>query len=247
MKRTAFGLAAALAFAAVFAAAPAQAREAVVFVEAHPDDLAGSLGTAMLLAEKYDVHVVDFTHGELGLGKPGLEDGSTKKLRTAEETAVCAGAGLRLHWCDQVDGSAYADAAACEQLRALFAAVRPRAVFCHWPVDVHADHVMSAAATLKALKLAGLDPEIYFHEQDSQSRGFPRAYHVDVSSVLDRKNELVAKYVCQQGGEIAKRKTASQAAYGRNAGLPSAEVFGVMSGTVRPGKCVFDAIDGVRQ
>ncbi len=221
--------------------------ESVVFVEAHPDDLAGAMGTAMRLSEKFDVHVVDFTHGELGLGMPGLLDGSTKKTRIAEETAVCAGAGLKLHWCDQVDGFSYADTNACEQLRALFVRLKPRAVFCHWPVDTHADHFMSTAATMKALQLAGLEPELYFHEQDGQSRGFQRVYYVDVSSVLERKNELVAKYVCQDGPAIAKRKTGSQATYGRNVGMPSVEVFGVMSGTVRPGKSVFDALDGVRQ
>ena len=39
-------------------------RERVVFVCAHPDDLAGCSGTALLLAEKFDVRVIDFTKGE---------------------------------------------------------------------------------------------------------------------------------------------------------------------------------------
>ena len=43
-------------------------RERVVFVCAHPDDLAGCSGTALLLAEKFDVRVIDFTKGEGGLG-----------------------------------------------------------------------------------------------------------------------------------------------------------------------------------
>ena len=90
-------------------------RESVVFVVAHPDDLAGSMGTALLLSEQFDVHVIDFTHGERGLTKKEFEDGSCKQMRTAEETAVCAAAGFALHWCDQIDGMAFADQAGCER------------------------------------------------------------------------------------------------------------------------------------
>lgn len=41
-------------------------KERVVFVCAHPDDLAGPSGTAILLARNFDVHLIDYTHGEGG-------------------------------------------------------------------------------------------------------------------------------------------------------------------------------------
>ena len=63
-------------------------REAVVYVSCHPDDLAGSVGTVMRLAEAYDVHVFEYTHGERGLGEAKYRDGSCRKLRTAEDEAV---------------------------------------------------------------------------------------------------------------------------------------------------------------
>lgn len=47
------------------------AKESVVFVCAHPDDFGGISGTGMRLAEKFDVHVIDYTHGERGLGEEG--------------------------------------------------------------------------------------------------------------------------------------------------------------------------------
>ena len=37
-------------------------KERVVFVCAHPDDLAGPSGTAILLARKFDVHVIDYNN-----------------------------------------------------------------------------------------------------------------------------------------------------------------------------------------
>lgn len=65
-------------------------RECVAFVCAHPDDLAGCSGAAFLLAERFDVRVIDFTRGEYGLGEAGYRDGSCAKMRMAEERAACA-------------------------------------------------------------------------------------------------------------------------------------------------------------
>ena len=64
-------------------------REKVVFVVAHPDDLAQPSGTALLLSQKYDVKVVDYTRGENGIDEKGYRDGSTGRLRVAEERAAC--------------------------------------------------------------------------------------------------------------------------------------------------------------
>ena len=241
----------ALALTAVLSLAGSlAAREAVVFVEAHPDDLAGHLGTALKLSEKFDVHVIDFTHGELGCGWEKYTNGWTKATRTAEESEVCRRAGFTLHWCDQIDGFSYANKEACAQLAQHLKDINPRAVFCHWPIDTHADHVMSAAATLKAIDLAGIRPERYFHEQDIQSRGFQTAYHIDITPYVEKKAELVKFYACQGGPKIAARKAESNRVYARNVGvgeMQNVEVIGVYHGTVRPGRSVFDGFEGVEQ
>ncbi len=45
-------------------------KESIVFLGAHPDDLASEMGTALLFARaSFDVHVVDYTHGERGCGE----------------------------------------------------------------------------------------------------------------------------------------------------------------------------------
>ena len=220
-------------------------RESVVFVEAHPDDLPGHLGTALRLSEKYDVHVIDFTHGELGCGWDKFTNGWTKATRTAEESEVCRRAGFKLHWCDAIDGMAYADEKVCRQLAGILREINPRAVFCHWPVDTHVDHAMSAVATQQAIRLAKISPERYFHEQDIQSRDFRVAYYVDVFPYVEKKAELTRLYVCQKGDAIAVRKAESSRTYGRNSSLPTAEVFGVVRGTVKPGQGVFDNLPGV--
>lgn len=223
-------------------------RDAVIYVSCHPDDLAGSLGTVMRLTERYDVHVIEFTHGERGLGESGYRDGSTRKLRTAEDEAVCRALGVPLHWCEAVDGEAYADRTECERIAALYRRIRPRAIIVHSLIETHFDHMMSAAAAIKATQLAGIRPEIYFQEQDIQSRGFQPAYWVDVTEQTARKREIISMWACQAGPAIAERKIKTSevnALRMRNLGASNVEIFGVFPGTVPVGKGIFDGMSGV--
>lgn len=224
----------------------AAARDSVVFVCAHPDDFGGVSGTGMLLAERYDVHVVDYTHGERGLGEEGYRDGSVRKMRIQEETEACRIAGVTLHWMEEIDGEAEATLASAGKLADLFRTLKPRAVIMHWPVDTHTDHVMSSAAALKAIELAKIRPEVYFHEQHHQSREFRPAYYVDISKVKDRKDRLIMCYRCQWPEDMKRRKTEDARFWGREAGVEFAEAIGVMGGTVNPGSSVFNGLPVVR-
>lgn len=116
------------------------AKETVVFVCAHPDDFGGISGTGMRLAEKYDVHVIDYTHGERGLGEEGYRDGSVRKMRTEEESNACKVAGVTLHRMEEIDGEATAGMETCRKLATLLKTLNPWAVIAHWPVDAHMDH-----------------------------------------------------------------------------------------------------------
>lgn len=220
-------------------------RDVVVYVSCHPDDLAGSIGTVMRLTEHYDVHMIEFTHGERGLGEGGCLDGSTAKMRTAEDEAVCKAIGIPLHWCNEIDGEAFAGRAACEHIAELYKRLKPRAIICHWLVETHYDHMMSAAAAIKATQLAGIRPEIYFHEQEIQSRSFHPVYWVDVSGLTERKRELISLWACQHGPQIAERKIRTSLANGNRMSLQEAEVFAVFPGTVLPGKGIFDEMPRV--
>lgn len=242
------GAVAAVGSDAVAAEAKDGKRDVVIYVSCHPDDLAGSVGTVIRLKERYDVHVVEFTHGERGLGEAGYRDGSTRRTRTAEDEAVCRAIGVPLHWCSQVDGEAFACREACEEIAAVFRELKPRAIIVHSLIETHYDHMMSAAAAIKATQLAGLRPEIYFQEQEIQSRDFHPVYWVDVSALTERRRELISLWACQQGPAIAERKirTSEVNALRLARGIfTHAEVFGVFPGTVPPGKGIFDELPGV--
>lgn len=223
-------------------------KDRVVIVSAHPDDLGGQMGLALLLGEKCELHVVDYTHGERGCGEEKFRSGWTKKTRTAEEESVCAALGAKLWWLDEIDGEAMAGRETCERLADIFKRLQPRALILHWPVDSHNDHVMSAAAALRAKQLAGISPEIYFHEQGQQSRGFVPVYFVPVTSVADRKAELIRKYACQHGDRMAERKAALDTVRaGQCFGYSDekTEAYSVMQGTVKAGKALLDEVPGV--
>ena len=218
--------------------------EKVVFLSAHPDDMASSMGTALLMKGLYEVHVINYTHGERGCGEENFKSGRTRRTRTAEEEAVCKGLGAKLHWMEEVDGEAYASRETVAALAKLLKEINPRAVLTHWPIDVHIDHTMNFAAGMKAIELAGIRPEIYFHLQEMQSRSFPPFVYVDVSKVYEEKTRLISLYKSQNGDKIAKRKAEAQVHFGRITGysVEWMEPFAIMTGTVGPGRTIFDKL-----
>lgn len=224
-------------------------RETVAIVVAHPDDLAGPSGTMLLLAEKYDVKVIDFTRGENGLGEEGYRDGSTARLRVQEEKNACRFLNTEPVFTSAVNYKglgAWADESTTREMARLFEEWKPRAVFLHWPLDHNVDHVTSTAAALHALYLLkqtphpqGRSPEIYFHEQESQSRSFHPTHYVDVGSVREKKEALISCYACQDASDILRRKTENDVCRGRRVGVQYAEAFAVYEGSVR-GRGVLD-------
>ena len=237
-----------VAIAALMAlsAAACKPKDRVVVVPAHPDDLIPCFGTCLLSKDIFEWHVIEFTHGERGMGEQGYRYGSTKKIRMAEEGTVCRELGATLHWLDEIDGEAYACRETCERLAALLKELNPRAVFAHWPVDIHGDHAMAGVAVQKALFLAGLSPELYFIEQEYQSKRFVPDQFVDITDVMERKCELIRMYRCQyRDGAIERRKCAIANVNGLHSPLCGGAAEGFMT-FVQPlqgqGKTIFQEL-----
>ena len=79
----------------------------IFFVNAHPDDLIGAAGLAFILAEKpeYELHIVDFTRGERGLGHCGVSMDECAAMRTEEEIAACKMLGVKPFFLRETDGA----------------------------------------------------------------------------------------------------------------------------------------------
>lgn len=224
---------------AVATVLPLAAKDRIVIVPAHPDDLISSIGFCLLAREKFDVHVVDLTHGERGLGQKAFEDGACKKIRMAEEQAVCEVVGATLHWLDEIDGEAYACRETCERLAGILKTLQPRAVFAHWPVDIHTDHVMAGAAAQRAIFLSGLRPEVYFFDEEYQAKAFEPDCYLDITDVAERKYEILRLYKCQyRDGGMERRKRAADQVAGMHTAM--------MGGAAEAFKSLFPALQGER-
>ena len=217
---------------AALLAASAWARPSVFFVGAHPDDSEGFAATAFLLRDKYDLHVVDLTRGELGLGAKGRDDGSTGRRRTAEEEEACRFLGATPHFLSEVDGDASAGEKSVAQLAELLKAHKPVAVFTHWPVDTHPDHVQAAAVTAHAIARAGVRPERYFFEVEVwQTVNYRPLYSVDVTSTIEDKLTMLRKYACQNRDDFLAKDNRKRALMrGKECGFAYAETFTTYDG-----------------
>ena len=212
-------------------------REALVFVGAHPDDSEGFAATAFRLKDKYDIHIVDLTRGELGLGRKGLEDGSTAKRRTKEEKTACAYLGATPHFLHEIDGAACAGKPSVDALVKLLDELKPKAVFTHWPVDRHPDHVQAAAVVANALRFTVAVPERYFFEvMFEQTANYRPLYYVDVTSTIESKLKMMALYACQNAGnELVSNNRHRAEVRGREKGVGFAETFTTLDGKRIPG------------
>lgn len=212
----------------------ATAREAVVFVGAHPDDTEGFAGAAFLLKDAYDLHVVDLTRGENGLGLAGRLDGSTERLRMREEEKACAILGATPHFLHDVNGAAEMTRASVDALVHILTNLNPVAVFMHWPVDGHPDHIQATAAAMHALRIAKLRPERYFYEVvPGETENWHPIYSVDISATMADKLRVMRAYVCQNANDsiaVVKEKQARRRGAERKPQVRYAETYTTFSG-----------------
>jgi LmbE family N-acetylglucosaminyl deacetylase len=174
-------------------------RRSVVFVVAHPDDLAfGMGGTAWLLKDKYKLHVLCLTKGERGL--KGQSHSETAAIREKEEAAACALLGAELTFLGQMDGEIYAHPEICQRVAEILKELDPVAVFSLWPINVP-DHAATGQIASKAMNLAGIyfTSELYYSEVSLGGQGnqFDPDIYVNTSDVMEEKFKLARCHVCQ--------------------------------------------------
>jgi len=168
------------------------ARPAVVFVTAHPDDVAFFMGgTALLLRDRYQLHVIVATRGERGRGAPSEE---LAAIRESEEREACRMLGAPVTFLGLADGAIYAEREAVERVAAMLREIRPVALFTHGP-QAKPDHAAVYLLALQALERAKLfwETEMYMPLQDGETRhGRYADLYVNVTAVIDEKRALVA-------------------------------------------------------
>ena len=196
----------------------------IVIFGAHPDDVLGLAGLVLRMKGLYDVHLLDASLGERGLRGASLEE--TAAIRRLEEEQACAMLGATPHFLGEIDGEIFAGRDCCQKTAELLRRLSPKAVFTHWPADIHPDHVVTTAIAFRSLNMAGLQPEIIFGEETYQSRLFAPTHYVDVTEVFEEKLAVIRAYRCQNPDDsLVRDKELCARFHGAKCGCPFAEAF----------------------
>ncbi len=189
---------------------PALSKPPVVFVVAHPDDVAFSMGgTAWLLKDRYQLHVICASQGERGYAStvagPKPPCPVTAATRAREEAAACALLDARLSFLGLIDGELFAERSVCERIAGMLAAIKPVALFALGPLEKPDHAAMSLAARL-ALHLADLywTTELLMPFRHGETVNMSHAsLFVNISSVIEHKRQLIRCHTTQAPDESA--------------------------------------------
>lgn len=174
--------------------------EKIVFIVAHPDDVAcGAGGTALLLKNHYEIHVLCASKGECGI--PGKSLSESAAIRELEERAADAHIKAHIHFLGAIDGEIFADRPLVEQTTALLRDLNPKAVFTGWTIDTHNDHAAVSELTRMALRRWEGNPELYYFELGLgfQTSCFMPDIYVDISAVTEEKIAMLRCHASQNG------------------------------------------------
>ncbi|MFA6104270.1 MAG: PIG-L family deacetylase [Victivallaceae bacterium] len=185
----------------------------VVFIVAHPDDVAHAMGgTAWLLHKKYNLHVFCATKGQHGITDKTPDEAAA--IREQEEMAVCRKLNASLTFLSQMDGEVYSDRETCKIVTSGLKRLQPKAIFTLWPVNRHPDHVAAYDIAMQAVRLSGIsrDTDVYMAENDigGITRQFEPDILVDISDVIEQKKELVRLHKSQNQNEEAVSQVISR-------------------------------------
>lgn len=178
-------------------------KQNIVIVCAHPDDVAHSMGgTAYLLKENYDFHIFCLTKGERGIPGKTMEEAAA--IREPEERAAGEIIGAKVVFPGVIDGDVFADRAICERIADSLKKLEPIAIFTLWPINVP-DHFMAYSIAIKAMQLADLlhKIDVYMPENciGTQINQFDPDLYVDISTVIEKKKEMIRCHKSQNPGE----------------------------------------------
>ena len=196
----------------------------MLIITCHPDDWELSMaGTAYLLKDKFNIHVIIASDGERGNSKE--PDPKIAALRVEHSTKSAKRINAQNHFFKMMDGEVFADEEAVAKTVKLLEELDPALIFLHWPID-KPDHAAAFAMALMALSKTGMmyNREIYFFEVGILNHFDPDVY-VDISSVWNIKEEIVHIHERFNDDRYVKMAERSAIYHGRTNRCKYAEAF----------------------
>jgi|GEM_PF-19728 len=189
---------------------------AAIAIAAHPDDIEFLMaGTLMRLAVAgYEIHYWNLANGSCGTTEHSVE----KVVRIRRDEAIAAAKSIGAHYHESIcnDADIFYERETLAKVAATIREVQPEIVLTHSPVDYMEDHTNTCRLAVKATFVRGMpnfptDPardainqkttiyhaQPYSHRDPLGEPVEPQLF-VDVTSLIDRKVEMLAKHESQK-------------------------------------------------
>jgi len=180
----------------------------VLFVGAHPDDIECSVGgTALRYAKQGDkLFFCVATNGNVGSSTHTQKEIRDIRYEEAKKAAEIVGA--QLIWLDFDDEFLIDSRETRNKFIDAIRIARPDVVFCHYLDDYNPDHSISGRLVDECVSMAkiplikteheptGKIPIVYYMDTPGGVNFLPEVY-VDITTVFDKKAEMVAQHVSQ--------------------------------------------------
>jgi len=195
-------------------------RKVVLSIGAHPDDAEFlCAGTLTLLRERgWQVHIATLTPGDCGTVEYGREEISRIRKGEAAKAAALLEGGYHCVGCDDV--FIMYDRPTLVKVIELVRRVRPALVFTLCAEDYMTDHVMTGRLAMTACFACGIVniatpgadafepvPHLYYTDpaegKDIYGRSAPTSHIVDISSVIETKEKMLACHESQRNWLLA--------------------------------------------
>jgi len=187
-----------------------------IAIAAHPDDIEILMaGTLMLLGQAgYETHYVNLANGCCGTTQ--YDAATISRIRREEAMAAAEFAGAVFHESICDDMAIFFDRPTLAKVASLVREVVPEILLTHAPLDYMEDHMNTCRLAVTAAFARGMpnfpaDPPrphveenvtVYhaqpFSHRDPLRRLVEPDMYVDVTSVIERKVEMLAKHVSQK-------------------------------------------------
>jgi LmbE family N-acetylglucosaminyl deacetylase len=200
----------------------------ILCVGAHPGDPEfGCGGTLAKYSEAgHNVTILYLTRGEAG--DPSKSYAESAALRTKEAEVACNIIKAKPVFAGQIDGNTELNKARNEEMTKLIIAQKPDIVFTQWPVDSHIDHQVAGLLVLTAWVRSNRQFNLYYYEVNtgSESMGFVPTDYVDITSVRQKKKEMMFAHQTQSPQETYDDFFKTMEEFrGLEAGVKAAEAF----------------------
>jgi len=185
-------------------------------IAAHPDDIEFSMSGTLLLLQQagYEIHYMNVANGCCGTTEYDVETISRMRREEAMAAAESIGAVFHESLCD--DLAIFYDKPTLAKVASVMRAVAPEILLTHAPSDYMEDHMNVSRLAVTAAFARGMpnfpvDPPwapvlgkvTVYHAQpyshhDSLRRLVQPDLFVDVTGLVERKIEMLAKHVSQK-------------------------------------------------